>query len=418
MNNFTNLGTILIVDDEQTYLDIIANTLQKRGFKVLQALNGQMGLQVAQKFLPDIIVMDWEMPKLNGIEAIRLLKQHEITRDIPIIMATGVMTSVDSLETALGAGAIDFVRKPIEPLEIVARINSALKLSRSYKKIKVQKRELETLNSVLAQTYREVEKKNDDITASISYAQRIQNAMLPTEDEIHQLLPESFVLFKPRDIVSGDCYWIAEKIDSAGNRKVIISAIDCTGHGVPGAFMSMIANDLLNQIVHDWEIHQPDLILNHMHRLVRKALKQEDVEHSIRDGMDMALVMIDYGQGQVEYAGAHNPLVFVQNRHLETVKGNRFSVGGYQIERERVFTRHIIPFANTPTTLYLFSDGFQDEFGGHDNKKFTVKRFRELLGEIHPLGMPEQKKLLNQMHDDWRRDFRQIDDVLVIGVRV
>ncbi len=301
--------------------------------------------------------------------------------------------------------------------------------------------ELKEANEELHSTNDELHKKNEDITASITYAKRIQTAILPRIEDIQKSLLESFILFKPRDIVSGDFYFFVKKED-----KTILACADCTGHGVPGAFMSMIGNEILTNIVEIQGITSPDLILNELHKSIRTALKQGESEN--RDGMDIAIVLIDKEKGVLEYAGAMNPLYYVQNGELHEIKADKFPIGGMQKEQERTFTKHEIPLGiwndkseiwneiqnaeNQPQTIatanrnnqqqstiiYLCSDGFQDQFGGAQGKKFMVKRFRELLFSIHHLPMDEQKQILDDTIEQWMAEGkeRQIDDILVVGV--
>ncbi len=282
--------------------------------------------------------------------------------------------------------------------------------------IQLQKHELEDLYA--------------DVRASITYAQRIQKAILPPLEDISNVLPESFVLFMPRDVVSGDFYWFTTVADENANgsesgEKIILVAADCTGHGVPGAFMSMIGNDLLDTIIHDKKIHEADKILNELHKGVRKALKQED--NKMRDGMDIVLVVIDKVQKTMEFAGAKNPLIYLQNGEIFQIKGDKMPIGGEQKEQDRYFTKHTISLSmneqspeQSQTTFYLFSDGFQDQFGGQENKKFMVTRFRELLLSIHQEDMAKQKETLQSTIEAWMAagNEKQIDDILVIGVRI
>ncbi|TAE15000.1 MAG: serine/threonine protein kinase, partial [Bacteroidetes bacterium] len=267
-------------------------------------------------------------------------------------------------------------------------------------------------NALLQTQKNEIQRINDDITASIAYAKRIQEAMLPTQTQLQHFLPEHFILFQPRDVVSGDFYWFQEK-----EGLLFLSAIDCTGHGVPGAFMSMMGDALLNQIVLDKALKHPDLILNEMHREIRKTLRQEDNEN--KDGMDLAIVVLDIAQKRLEFAGAHCPLVLIQDQKLHYVKGDRLSVGGFQPELERVFTRQTFSL-DSPTVFYIFSDGYQDQFGGKDRRKFSIARFREMLLEIHNLPAKQQKDHLQIQINAWSKESneKQIDDRLVIGVKV
>ncbi len=255
----------------------------------------------------------------------------------------------------------------------------------------------------------EIEEKNKHITASINYAKRIQEAMLPQYDSIKKALPNSFILFKPRDIVSGDFYWFAE----VGN-KIIITAIDCTGHGVPGALMSMIGNSYLNQIVQSG-VTDSDLILNELHVNIRRALKQGEVSNN--DGMDMALVVIDKDKNEMQFTGAKNPLIYIQDGELTQVKANKFPIGGQQREEQRIFSKTIVDISK-PTTLYLFTDGYQDQTGGPRKRKFMTKNFRQMLHEVSPHPMDKQKEILESILREWQGEMDQIDDILVIGVKL
>lgn len=255
-----------------------------------------------------------------------------------------------------------------------------------------------------------IEQKNKAIGDSINYARRIQSAMLPQDEDLKASVSDSFILFRPRDIVSGDFYWFAQK----GN-TTIIAAIDCTGHGVPGAFMSLIANELLNHIVHDNHITIPNEILQELHKGIRKALKQKETRN--RDGMDMALVSIRQKEKKLLFAGARNPLVYFQNNELHIIKGDKVSIGGEQKEKERLFTNHEVTL-DSPLTFYIFSDGYQDQFGGFEGRKLSPRRLRETFHKIYQNPFQEQKEELNLLFDNWRGEEEQIDDVLIIGVKV
>lgn len=258
----------------------------------------------------------------------------------------------------------------------------------------------------------EIIRKNEDITSSISYAERIQSAILPELDLIKKELPQSFVFFKPRDIVSGDFYWF-----TASDTHIVLAAVDCTGHGVPGAFMSLIGNNLLNHIVAVQKVWEPAAILGQLHLQVRKSLKQARTNN--RDGMDMSVVVIDKDTQTLHFAGAKNSLVYFQQGDLFKIKGDKMPIGGEQREQERQFTSHQISLA-TSTTFYLFSDGFQDQFGGRNGKKFMVPRFRDLLQEIHQAPIDNQANLLDTALHEWTHGsgqiYKQLDDILVIGV--
>lgn len=258
----------------------------------------------------------------------------------------------------------------------------------------------------------ELDEINKDITASIRYAKRIQDAILPPDDFVKKHLPNTFVLFKPKDIVSGDFYWMADKKD-----KVIFAAVDCTGHGVPGAFMSIVGHNLLDRIVVEQNILTPGLILDELNKSISDTLRQSDLEdNTVRDGMDIALCVFDKTERILEFAGAYNPLWHISNGELTEIKANKFPIGNIKFGDHKKFTTHRIPMAKGDT-VYLFSDGFADQFGGPAGKKFKSNSFKQLLLSSQHLNMKEQGALLNATIEDWRGTHEQVDDILVIGTR-
>ena len=262
----------------------------------------------------------------------------------------------------------------------------------------------------IARQRESIQKSNEKMTASINYASRIQSAMLPDLAEISRYLPDSFVFFRPRDIVSGDFYWMQEK-----DGKILLATVDCTGHGVPGAFMSMIGIDILNEIVNGKGITAPDQILNLMHKRIRQALKQEVTQN--RDGMDIALCVIDRDGKQLIFSGAKTSIVYCQHNQLLEIKGNNVPIGGLQHEKDRIFTRHTIT-TEAPTTFYLFTDGYKDQFGGENNTKLTARAFKQLLFGMHKQPAETQKTLLSNYLEEWMGSNPQLDDILVIGVKI
>ncbi len=262
----------------------------------------------------------------------------------------------------------------------------------------------------------ELEVKNRNITSSLNYAQRIQSAILPSETRIKKSLPQVFILYRPRDIVSGDFYWFQDtghlENGSLGER-MIIAAADCTGHGVPGAFMSLIGNELLNQIVNLRNVYQPGQILNLLDKGVRKALQKEGSDN--RDGMEIGICYIDLHSSQLYFSGAMLPLYYMQNDALHVIKGTKYSIGSALGGID--FQEHIIRL-NEPITFYLCSDGFQDQFGGPANRKFMVRQFREVLYKASRMPFHRQQQYLETTLDNWMGHQPQIDDILLIGIRI
>ena len=280
-----------------------------------------------------------------------------------------------------------------------------------------------------------VDEKNKNITDSIRYAKEIQEAILPTDEEIAELLPESFVLFKPKDIVSGDFYWATQ----TKNNKVIWAAADCTGHGVPGAFMSMIGNALLNEIVIEKSITEPAQILNELKTYIIDSLSQTGESGEHRDGMDIALCTLEKETNKLEFAGAYNPLFLVRkgianseigkngklkifDEDLGELKADRQPIG-YEQDKDQPFTNHEIQLKKGDT-LYTFSDGYADQYGGDENslygegKKFSRGRFKKLVSSLQEQSMTEQKEAFDTTIESYKGDLEQVDDILVIGVRI
>jgi tetratricopeptide (TPR) repeat protein len=299
--------------------------------------------------------------------------------------------------------------------------------------------ELHTLLLTVSDQKTIIEQKNDNIIASINYALRIQNAIIPRETDLQQHL-DCFVFFRPRDIVSGDFYWFAEK----ENTKILVVA-DCTGHGVSGAFMAMLGNDLLNQIVHNQEIHRPDLILNQMQELLHKVFAVNHQE--IADGMDIAIIAIQTLQGlqdlvrfKVEYSGAKTPLYwvtidnFTQETQLHEIKADRIAIEGrkhleyyYKLhtlsnQALRTGVKDIENFIaipkDTSISFYLCSDGYQDQFGSQPKRKLLSANLKKILLKAAPLATEQQKILVSESFDNWRGEHKQVDDVLVVGVKL
>ena len=258
-----------------------------------------------------------------------------------------------------------------------------------------------------------IEKQNRDIRKSIQYAKRIQQAALPPKDYIDSLLPENFILYLPRDIVSGDFYWIT-KI----RNKIMFTAADCTGHGVPGAFMSMLGIAFLNEIVGklDYDQLEPNIILNILREYVIRFLKQEQKQGGSKDGMDMAFCIIDTSTRELHFAGANNPLWIARNGELIEIKGDDMPIGIYYNAKDS-FTNYVLPY-ESGDVIYLFSDGYPDQFGGPRGKKFMTKRFRQVIREISDLPLDMQKEVLYKTYVEWKGNNRQLDDILVMGVKV
>jgi serine phosphatase RsbU (regulator of sigma subunit) len=258
---------------------------------------------------------------------------------------------------------------------------------------------------------KELTKKNDNIVASITYARRIQAAILPLHEDIAKKLKDFFIFYQPRDIVSGDFYWFAE----LKNNTCLMAAADCTGHGVPGALMSMIGVNLLNEIVYLMDIHSPDQILERMQIEINRVLQQSVTDN--RDGMDISLCHIDLDNKKIDYAGAMNSIYYVQNEKLHEIKATRTGIGGTTFRSSNTFAKHTIDIQE-PTVLYMFSDGYADQIGGKENRKFMSKNFKNLLLSVHNLYTEMQHENIKLTMKEWMDTEPQLDDMMVIGIKL
>lgn len=427
---------ILYVDDEIDNL-IIFKAAFRRYYDVFTATSAREGLEVLKKQDVQVLITDQRMPEITGVEFL-----ENVIPDYPetIRMILTGFSDVEAIIQAINKGRVyQYITKPWDTDELKITIDNALesyRLKNENKQLigdlKDANRQLEDYAMDLERKVEErtaeinhqkeiIEKKNEDITASINYAKHIQRVVLPEESRIAQAFEQSFILFKPRDIVSGDFYWFQEKTTPEGREKIIITAVDCTGHGVPGAFMSLIANEILNEIVNEKGILEADKILNELHKSVRKVLKQDQSDN--RDGMDMSLCVIDKESKTIEFAGAKNSLIYVQNEEIATLKGDKYPIGGLQHGVERIFTKQFISYKDAPISCYMLSDGYQDQFGGEENKKFHRQMLRELLFQHHQIQMIEQKNVLETTLHQWMKigmpeEEHQIDDILVIGFKL
>jgi serine phosphatase RsbU (regulator of sigma subunit)/Tfp pilus assembly protein PilF len=267
-------------------------------------------------------------------------------------------------------------------------------------------KELRTKTKLIEENYK-------DMLSSIHYAQRIQEAILPRVEEVQAHFSEAFIYYKPKDVVSGDFYWVKEQ-----GGIVLFAAVDCTGHGVPAALMSIIGINLLNEITGSKAIREPARVLGQMHNGVRTLLKQDNPSTASRlDGMDVVLCAFDKTTRELQYAGAFNPLYVSRRDGVEEIRADRLPIGGLQDEMFRIYTNHRITLSGHEI-LYLTSDGFANQIGGDKGKRYTGKRFKEFLETLFHVPMPEQPARIEEEFHRWRGNYEQLDDLLVMGVRV
>lgn len=385
--------SILLIDDNQTNLRVIMDCLKTGGFKVMTARNGEMGIKRAKFAPPDLILLDVMMPGIDGFETCRRLKADDATKDIPIIFMTA-LNDVENKLRGFDAGGVDYVTKPIEEVEVLARVKTHLSLRN---------------------TQRQLSKALEDVTASIRYAEKIQRSLLPKSEDVRTWLPDSFFLWMPRDIVGGDIYF-AEKFDDG----IVVAVIDCTGHGVPGAFMSMIASSFLRRITTTLNCHDPAEILRQLNVVVRTSLQQDREDTLSDDGMDAAVCFVKPGpDSRLTFAGARLPLFYVRSRKVNIIRGDRQSIGYKKSDPDFDFTNHVIP-VERGISFYLSTDGFWDQMRKDEQSRFGFrtfgrKRFADLLAEISDLPFDVQQEKLVGAFRAYQEEMRRQDDVTVAG---
>lgn len=329
----------------------------------------------------------------------------------------------------------DLIKASQKTLEISKNLIEVQQFDSEQVQILMQENEeqLRVINKIVDMS-NAIEENNNKLTSSIQYAQHIQEALLPTKEDINEVVPDSFTLLMPKDIVSGDFYWfarteerpiyeeaftkngVAKVLKEIQNEKIVLVAADCTGHGVPGAFMSMVGHVYLNQIIKQEGIVSPDEILTQLHLNIYEAFNSGNKKS--RDGMDISVCVIDQEEKTLEFAGALNSLYYVQNGRMKEVKADKFPVGGtWKKGEERIFSKTTLSIEE-PTWYYMYSDGFQDQFGGVTGKKFMRKFFKKLLLEVSTLSAKKQKDKLTHEFEMWKGHTTQTDDVLVFGFKV
>jgi len=296
-----------------------------------------------------------------------------------------------------------FVILIIAALAVLAYRSYIIK-RKQHHQLMLQEQEIRKKNEVISF-------KNEQITGSIRYAERIQNALSPSPELFKKLFPESFIFFKPKDIVSGDFYWFTEK-----NGKIIVAAVDCTGHGVPGAFMSILGIKLLDEIVNKNAIVNAGEILDKLRENIISSFHQNELSNPTKDGMDLALITIDKNAMQMQFAGAYNPMLLVRNGEITQYKADR-QPAAYHDKHKAPFKTNSIDIQKNDR-IFLASDGFLDQIGGNEMRKFMMKNFSKLLVETSNIPMNQQVEQIEKSFNTWKNEFEQVDDVMVLGLKI
>jgi serine phosphatase RsbU (regulator of sigma subunit) len=407
---------VLIVDDEEDVHTVTKMVLKPYRFlgkelKFLDTYSGQESRDILATH-PDIalVLLDVVMETNHaGLELVKYIREELGNSYTRIILRTGYPGQAPERKVIASYEINDYKTKTeLTALKLYTAVQASLRSYASIMELESYRQSLE--EKVKARTI-ELEEKNKTITDSIQYGSRIQNALLPQEEDLNRHISSYFIINKPKDIVSGDFYWLAEK-----ENRLIVALADCTGHGVPGAFMSILGVALLNEIVNRAESITTDEILNQLRSKVIKALGQTGKTDEVKDGMEISVCMIDLENRSLQYSGALRPLYLVRDHDLIELKGDNLPIGlsddsGTTYNREELICKE-------KDSIYLLSDGYTDQMGGPNRKTFRTKNFKQLLLEIQSRPMSEQKSILERRFQEWKGENEQIDDILVMGIRM
>jgi serine phosphatase RsbU (regulator of sigma subunit) len=436
---------IFIVDDNTIFTETLKAYIETAFGDMITKIHsfetGEKCMEDFMQVMPELVILDYNLnskcPEAeDGLQVLDKIKINNFKTSVIML------TSNDHIDVALKSfhhGASDYVVKTENQFKLINESISKIfsKKELDFQNKKKEKRELEKIiimkelafhqeekkkhatelmiarikNKEVEKSMLIIEEKNKNITDSIHYAKRIQEAKLPKKEEIYSALSDCFVLFKPKDIVSGDFYFFCKN-----NKSTFIAVADCTGHGVPGAFMSMIGFGKLDEAV----AHSSDTseILKHLNIGIKNSLHQSDSIESTRDGMDIAICSVDTKSRIIKYAGANRPLWLIRNNmtEIEEIKGTKKAIGGLTDDNQH-FNSHELKLQKGDT-FYISTDGYADQFGGQNGKKLMTKKFKEILLEIRNKPMKDQKNHLDNFIENWKAKTEQVDDILVIGVKL
>lgn len=426
---------VLYVEDDNDLRENTLRLLSNFFNNIDTATNGQEGWDLFEKKTYDLIISDLRMPVMDGIEMVRRIKESNSEQ---LVVITSAHDETDYLLKLIAMGVESFILKPLDVEQFLSvliktlRINNLRQLETDYKhrleetvrqrteELSVANTKLEEANTTLEhkvlqrtaelnQSLVEVERANKKLMDSIEYAKMIQLSLLPNLADVKSHLPNSFFIWAPRDVVGGDIYF-AHFFEEG----FIISLIDCTGHGVPGALMTMIASSGLRRIISDENQRDPAEILKRLNFFIKRSLQQDTEHASSDDGLEAAICYVDQHQKTISFSGAQLSLVSVDNGQTELIRGDRVNIGYKNSDLEHEFTKHTLPF-HSGMQFYMFSDGFVDQIGGDKPVSFGKSRLLRLLGDNCRLPFPEQRSRLLQAFQEFKGESEIRDDYTVLG---
>lgn len=397
---------ILIADDEHIQTLIVEKQLKliKNDITVFFAKSGKEACELIniQKF--HLVIMDMHMPEMSGIDATLEIRKKIGLQELPIIMLTKESSKIE-LEKAFESGINDFIRKPLEPLEFRARIKSVIALTSSFESLKLQ-------SEIIKENSRNILNQNKVLEDSIRYAKKLQKASLGSENKLQLIFKNSFICFKPRDIIGGDFYWFYEN----ENYKFIVIA-DCTGHGVPGALISILGITLLKEIVIANNIISPAEILNELNKkMIDSFIKKQDIEQ-VDDGMDISICRFDK-YNNVVISSTNQTVYIIKNKDLIEIEGSIYNISGLLSDNLNV--KYIDSSLKLKSGDYVFmtTDGYKDQIGGLELKKIGSTKLKNLILENYNLPVQEQKEIFKNYIKHWMSKHKQIDDILFLGIQI
>jgi serine phosphatase RsbU (regulator of sigma subunit) len=400
---------ILVADQSEKMLGLIESIFKKNrpDYHMIATNDARTACIQASSELPDLIILGSCQNDFCWSRVVNFLRRVTKTRNIPIL----VITPKENIEEAFNCGADDIIVFPFNNIELLSSVRLALFYSESIKKSHLQNELLLKQSEEVKRQNKLLEEQKKDMIDDLTYSRRIQNAIMPTKEKLYALFDDCLLYYKPKRIVSGDFYWVSYKDDVK-----VIAVADCTGHGISGAFLTIAGTAFLNEIITLSKLNAAD-ILNQLRARMMRLLNQNGLEGEASDGMDISLCVINDKKKTIQYAGANNPIYLVRNNGiLQILSPDKMPIG--------IHKNYSLSFKNVDVPvskgdmIYMFTDGYPDQFGGLEDQKFRYKRLKNLCVSIHDKPLSEQYVIIEKTMDEWIGHRDQIDDMLIIGIRM